>query len=910
MSIFDRLLGREQKALTVSERGELPGLASLQYTKHSFTPVTNFAQAYRLWKENPVAQGCTQAYALTMPEAYLAVRENEQFIYDHPVSQLFSGSSWRLSMATAMTYLCIGGNVYYHKLRNNAGAVIELRPYSDANFAPVLDEYGNIRAYHYNNGSTTWEVAKDDVIHIRGFWVDPAISYAGGSPIVLASTTIESYNEASGTIFSIHKNDAMPKTLVIYDEELSPEQISLAERSFKRKYGGERRGSVGHMWGVKSVERLALDYQELGMESTFSQYEARICGVYRVHPIIAYTYAGIMSSTYSNAEQASKDFTDMVRVPLWQMIADQINAQFAIPEFGVEVGFDLSTVEALKPSAEAAQTIAITAFEAGVITQDEARETFGLEAIGGTPEIATASRDTRVQIKSLGFKAYETIDFNPPQSVREEAAQGLEWREEFGRGGTTIGVARARDLSNGRTISPETARRMKAYFDRHAIDSEAEGWNDDENGYPSAGRIAWALWGGDPGRAWVNDIVAAMNAEDEEKNLDADDGVIVDVDGTLVTESGAPRQETIDFVNNQWETRRVIIVTGRSADEEDEVLAVLDEFGVKYDEYHFNDTTAPAIDFKRYKAGLLLEERDIVLAIDNDDDTRDMYEELGIPTMEPLDMEGGESLGLRPFRSESLDDEVYFKAIDDISEKWSKRIATAFAKEAKKLERELIGNVKARGPVMVKQEGDPFDVYEWTQRFLEATADEREGLVEEMIRAAAGDVDAEGGEYDKARREGIDESSQKIASSIGTIREDVRGILNNSGGLSGEEIAALLRSKFAEITTARANAIGRTTATATTGKTQSAVWKTVNDRESNPDRKIVRQWVSFPGARDAHSSANGTFEDLDTGLFTVGGEQTEYPAGPGLSAWNAVNCRCITRARRRADYDRLTTGPL
>ena len=799
MSFFDRLLGREQKALTVSERGELPGLASLQYTKHSFTPVTNFTQAYRLWKENPVAQGCTQAYALTMPEAYLAVRQDEQFVYDHPVSQLFSGSSWRLSMATAMTYLCIGGNVYYHKLRNNAGAVIELRPYSDANFAPVLDEYGNIRAYHYYNGSNTWEVAKDDVVHIRGFWVDPAFSYAGGSPIVLASTTIESYNEASGTIFSIHKNDAMPKTLVIYDEELSPDQISLAERSFKRKYGGERRGSVGHMWGVKSVERLALDYQELGMESTFSQYEARICGVYRVHPIIAYTYAGIMSSTYSNAEQASKDFTDMVRVPLWQMIADQINAQFAIPEFGVEVAFDLSTVEALKPSLESQQTTAIAAFTAGVLTQDEARETFGLMPLADTPEVVTASRDKRVQTKRLQTKQYDDIDFNPPQAVREEAAQGLEWREEFGRGGTEVGVARGRDLSNGRIISPETARRMKAYFLRHEIDKEAEGWNDDENGYPSAGRIAWALWGGDPGFAWVDDIVTRMDSEDAE-----------------------------------------------------------------------------------YEDG-----------IDNDNDS-----------------EGGESSGLAPFRSDAIDDAVFFKAVDDISEKWAKRIATAFAKEAAKLEAELIGNVKSRGAVMTKQEGDPFDVEEWTARFLSATESEREGLVEEMVKAASSDVDAEDGEYGKARREGIDESSQKIASSIGTIREDVRFILNNSGGLSGEEIADLLRSKFAEIKSSRADAIGRTTATATTGKTQSAVWKTASDRESDPDRKIVRQWVSFPGARDAHSGANGQFEDLDTGFFTVGGEETEYPAGPGLSAKNAVNCRCITRARRRGDYDRLTTSPL
>lgn len=687
MSIFDRILGREQKALTVSERGELPGLASLQYTKHSFTPVTNFTQAYRLWKENPVAQGCTQAYALTMPEAYLAVRDGEQFVYNHPVSQLFAGSSWRLSIATAMTYLCIGGNVYYHKLRNNSGAVVELRPYSDANFAPVLDEYGNIRAYHYYNGSNTWEVPKDDVVHIRGFWVDPAISYAGGSPIVLASTTIESYNEASGTIFSIHKNDAMPKTLVIYDEELSPEQISLAERSFKRKYGGERRGSVGHMWGVKSVERLALDYQELGMESTFSQYEARICGVYRVHPIIAYTYAGIMSSTYSNAEQASKDFTDMVRVPLWQMIADQINAQFAIPVFGVEVGFDLSTVEALKPSADDQRTTAIAAFTAGVLTLNEAREAFGLEAVA-------------------------MVEDSPEGEVEDTPADDLEDADEIA----------------------------------------------------TAGR-----------------------------------------NQTVQRKEGGP--------------------------------------------------SSPAV-----------------------------------------------------FRSDALDDEAFFKAVDDISEKWAKRIATAFAKEAAKLERELIGNVKSRGAVMVKQEGDPFDVEEWTARFLSATVDARGGLVEEMVKAAAADVDAEEGEYGKARREGINESSQKIASSIGTIREDVRFILSNSGGLSGDEIADLLRAKFAEIKSSRADAIGRTTATATTGKTQASVWKTVSDREADPDRKIVRQWVSFPGARDAHGAANGQFEDLVTGFFTIGGEETEYPAGPNLSAANAVNCRCITRARRRIDYDRVTQG--
>lgn len=88
---------------------------------------------------------------------------------------------------------------------------------------------------------------------------------------------------------------------------------------------------------------------------------------------------------------------------------------------------------------------------------------------------------------------YDNIDFTPPQGVRAEAAKGLEWRREFGRGGTAVGVARARDLKNGVKISPRTARRMKAYFDRHQPDKQAKGFRPSESGYPSAGRIAWAL---------------------------------------------------------------------------------------------------------------------------------------------------------------------------------------------------------------------------------------------------------------------------------------------------------------------------------------------------------------------------------------------------------------------------------
>jgi HK97 family phage prohead protease len=111
---------------------------------------------------------------------------------------------------------------------------------------------------------------------------------------------------------------------------------------------------------------------------------------------------------------------------------------------------------------------------------------------------------------------YDHIDFTPPAGVREEAAKGLAWRDEYNRGGTAVGVARARDLSNGTNISPETARRMKAFFDRHQTNIGTTGWSPGEDGFPSPARIAWALWGSEPGWAWSRKLVEQMNAADEE----------------------------------------------------------------------------------------------------------------------------------------------------------------------------------------------------------------------------------------------------------------------------------------------------------------------------------------------------------------------------------------------------------
>ncbi len=110
------------------------------------------------------------------------------------------------------------------------------------------------------------------------------------------------------------------------------------------------------------------------------------------------------------------------------------------------------------------------------------------------------------------FKPMADIDLKPTQEMADNAARGLSLREKHGRGGTEVGVARARDLKNRTNLSPETVRRMDSFFARHAVDKEGEGWGKD-----SAGWIAFLLWGGQAGKDW-----AARKA----KEIDRADGKV------------------------------------------------------------------------------------------------------------------------------------------------------------------------------------------------------------------------------------------------------------------------------------------------------------------------------------------------------------------------------------------------
>jgi hypothetical protein len=109
--------------------------------------------------------------------------------------------------------------------------------------------------------------------------------------------------------------------------------------------------------------------------------------------------------------------------------------------------------------------------------------------------------------------AAEADSYVPPKAVQEAAQRGLDLRAEqpeSNRGGTEVGIARARDLANGRAVSLDTIQRMDSFFSRHEVDKEGEGWGKDSKGYQ-----AWLLWGGDPGWTWAEGILARKAKSEE-----------------------------------------------------------------------------------------------------------------------------------------------------------------------------------------------------------------------------------------------------------------------------------------------------------------------------------------------------------------------------------------------------------
>ncbi len=152
----------------------------------------------------------------------------------------------------------------------------------------------------------------------------------------------------------------------------------------------------------------------------------------------------------------------------------------------------------------------------------------------------------------------------PTSGMKSAARRALQWKKEGKRGGTRVGLTRANQIVNGTALSDSTVMRMYSFFSRHEVDKKATGFSSGEEGFPSPGRVAWDLWGGDAGVSWSRQKAASIKNKRTNKMSSIWDGAFL---GTLGKEQveAANAEALVDLEEENDEPLEPEIVTESSA---------------------------------------------------------------------------------------------------------------------------------------------------------------------------------------------------------------------------------------------------------------------------------------------------------------------------------------------------------
>lgn len=222
-------------------------------------------------------------------------------------------------------------------------------------------------------------------------------------------------------------------------------------------------------------------------------------------------------------------------------------------------------------------------------------------------------------------RAVPSGKYQPPAGVALAAKRALKWIADgkAGQGFTAVGRARAVQLASGQEVSADVVNRMISYFARHNVDKQATGFNNGEEGFPSAGRVAWDAWGGDAGQEWVNGMNDKLNTR---AVLPIG---ITDLDDTLIV-GGALHQDYFDWLDHQQVD--IYVVTGRDESQRATTVDQLDELNVAYRELLMKpDDVKDANAWKGSVAAELLKQGYAVsFAVDNNPEARAQYKKAGV----------------------------------------------------------------------------------------------------------------------------------------------------------------------------------------------------------------------------------------------------------------------------------------
>ena len=367
---------------------------------------------------------------------------------------------------------------------------------------------GQFKPRAYAAFSTEDRTQASQILMIRD--KNPALFYGFAPDYIAATNWIQCELEISQFHLSNITSGMTPSMHCSFNQGVpSEEERRTIERQINSKFAGSNNAGkilLTFSDGADSapkIEPIQMNDAQSAWEGISKQSVNQILAGHRVTSPILFGIRAEGGGLGNNADElrdAFSLFNNTVVVPFQNTLLKGLNKIFKVNDINLDLYF-----KSLKPADFIDLEVTKTQSE-----EDQEKE-------GVTKE------DIDTDDLKQEFKDLQDIDTKPTKGMIEEAKKGLEWRREYGRGGTQVAVARATNIKNGDNLSFDTIKRMNSFFARHEVDKKAEGFEIGEEGFPSAGRIAWALWGGDAGQSWAKKKVKEIDAVRNDMCINVDD---------------------------------------------------------------------------------------------------------------------------------------------------------------------------------------------------------------------------------------------------------------------------------------------------------------------------------------------------------------------------------------------------
>ena len=522
------------------------------------------------YQENAIVYRCVNEISNSASRVEINLFRGDQELDEHPLLDLLYNPSPMCSQVeffqAVYAYLQISGNSYILGVGGDRQPPTELYNLRPDRVKVKAGKRATPIAYDYIIGGQTVESYEVDqatgnsrIKHIKLF--NPLDDFYGMSPIQSASIDIDQHNLANKHNVNLLQNGARPSGAVVFkpkDETGAQIQLSDVQRSQLVNDINQRFGGTGNA-GKPMLLEGDFDWKEMGLSpkdmdfTSLKHMSAKdIALVYGVPSQLI----GIPDSqTYSNFSEAKLALYNETIIPLLDRVQADLN-EWLTPQFGsdLELRYNIDSIPAMAEQRRRVFESVTAGVQNGILTRNEAREQLGYEPVNGADSLLVPANlmplniagdeeqpprdepdnqpnqeaededelvttEMTLEIDTLEeelddvVKAEADVNTTPTDGMVTEAKRGLEWRKEFGRGGTIIGATRANQIIRKEKLSPRTVRRMNSFFARHEVDKRAEGFRPGEKGYPSNGRIAWALWGGDAGQSWAKKKAEQLDRE-------------------------------------------------------------------------------------------------------------------------------------------------------------------------------------------------------------------------------------------------------------------------------------------------------------------------------------------------------------------------------------------------------------